>query len=90
MVPPALVEAKFEALLGLETVGAIDPLVSRDSARVASTADPLGTAAQSLVSSSGQPTKSPQFGLYLRRGSDEVTLEYGDFLGGFRNSRPYD
>jgi len=41
-----------------------------------------GTAAQSLVLSSGRLTTSLLFGLCLRRGDEEAGLGYGNFLGG--------
>ena len=82
MPPSTLVETRLEPLTRFEEEGVVEAPQAND---VAMASDPVGlsrTVVQTPVLTLGQPTTSPLFGLYLRRGYEEAALGYGDFLRG--------
>ena len=82
--PPTLVVFVTVASLSPrhKVAGAADAPLIKDGARVPGSVGPSGTTTQSPVLTLGRPASSSLFGLFLRRGDEEVALGYGDFLKG--------
>ena len=75
VVPPStLVETRPQPLPRLEEEGAVEAPQADDVARASDPAGLSGTVVQSPVLTSGRPTTSPLFGLYLHRGDEEAAV----------------